>query len=262
MGAPVAVNYALDAIDDDRLPEPESLILIAPAIGVSAAAGLAGFQDFLGGLPGFARLKYTSIRPAFDPFRYGAFPTNGATQTHRLTRRIADGIAGLEHDGRGGRMPRILVIKSSVDSTVSNDAVIDRLLGRLPDNGNEFLLFDVTLVSNESTDSLEMIASFKPAFAAEFSADERLDASWPIGVISLSHVALTFPPDDPLYGSTPPDDPNQLFLGAVVLRGEETFQSGMESGAITVRGNPADVQALHAVFDRPEELPTPNIALR
>jgi alkyl sulfatase BDS1-like metallo-beta-lactamase superfamily hydrolase len=47
-----------------------------------------------------------------------------------------------------------------------------------------------------------------------------------------------------------------------MLRGEETLQSGVNSGAITVRGNPADVQALHAVFDREDELPVPNIALR
>jgi alkyl sulfatase BDS1-like metallo-beta-lactamase superfamily hydrolase len=51
-------------------------------------------------------------------------------------------------------------------------------------------------------------------------------------------------------------------FGNRILRGEETLQSGMDSGAVTVRGNPADVQALHAVFDRPEELPTPNISVR
>jgi alkyl sulfatase BDS1-like metallo-beta-lactamase superfamily hydrolase len=51
-------------------------------------------------------------------------------------------------------------------------------------------------------------------------------------------------------------------FGNRILRGEETLQSGMDSGAITVRGNPAEVKALHSVFDRPQELPTPNIALR
>jgi len=51
-------------------------------------------------------------------------------------------------------------------------------------------------------------------------------------------------------------------FGNRILRGDETFQSGMDSGAITVRGNLAEVKALHGVFDRPGELPTPNIALR
>ncbi len=45
-------------------------------------------------------------------------------------------------------------------------------------------------------------------------------------------------------------------FGNRILRGEETLQSGMDSGAITVRGNPAEVKALHSVFDRPQELPT------
>ncbi len=51
-------------------------------------------------------------------------------------------------------------------------------------------------------------------------------------------------------------------FGNKILRGEETLQSGVDSGAITICGNPAEVQALHSIFDRPEELPTPNIALR
>ena len=51
-------------------------------------------------------------------------------------------------------------------------------------------------------------------------------------------------------------------FGNKILRGEETLQSGMDSGAITVRGDPAEVKALHSVFDRPQELPTPNIAVR
>jgi hypothetical protein len=44
--------------------------------------------------------------------------------------------------------------------------------------------------------------------------------------------------------------------------GEETLQSGMDSAAVTVIGDPFDVTALHPVFDRSQELPTPNIALR
>jgi hypothetical protein len=36
----------------------------------------------------------------------------------------------------------------------------------------------------------------------------------------------------------------------------------MDSGSMTVRGEPAELTALHSVFDRPQELPTPNIALR
>jgi alkyl sulfatase BDS1-like metallo-beta-lactamase superfamily hydrolase len=51
-------------------------------------------------------------------------------------------------------------------------------------------------------------------------------------------------------------------FGNRMLRGEETLQSGVDSGAITIRGNLDEVRALHSIFDRPEELPTPHTALR
>jgi len=51
-------------------------------------------------------------------------------------------------------------------------------------------------------------------------------------------------------------------FGNRMLRGQETLQSGIDSGTVTVRGNQEAVQALHAVFDRPEELPAPHTALR
>ena len=51
-------------------------------------------------------------------------------------------------------------------------------------------------------------------------------------------------------------------FGNRMLRDQETLQSGIDSGVITVRGNPADVQALHSSFDRPGELPAPHTALR
>lgn len=49
---------------------------------------------------------------------------------------------------------------------------------------------------------------------------ERLNLAWPTGVIYLSHVALPFPPDDPLYGQRPPDDKAVLFLGQMGIQGE------------------------------------------
>ncbi len=267
-GAPIALNYALDSIQNESLATPASLILIAPAIGVSAAAGAAGVKNSLGQVPGATGLRYTQIRPEFDPFRYGSFPTNGATQTHRLTRRVASGISELQRSGRGDLMPPILVIKSAVDSTVSNDAVIDRLLGRLPDNGNEFILFDVnrlavnssvivddpgpfarrlagdatfpfavTLVSNESPESASVIAWYRPANASDFSRPTPLNNPWPRGVVSLSHIALPFPPDDPLYGTVAPDD-GRLYLGAVSLSGERGFLRVPDNWFTRQRFNP------------------------
>jgi hypothetical protein len=39
-------------------------------------------------------------------------------------------------------------------------------------------------------------------------------------VVSLSHVALAFPVDDPLYGRGPPASDDRVFLGDMALRGE------------------------------------------
>ena len=49
-----------------------------------------------------------------------------------------------------------------------------------------------------------------------------------MGVFSLSHVALPFPPDDPLYGRTPPDEKGRLFLGVRKI-GRATLHEGGNS---------------------------------
>jgi hypothetical protein len=47
-----------------------------------------------------------------------------------------------------------------------------------------------------------------------------LALEWPRTVFSLSHVALPFPPDDPLYGYAPPPRGNHVQLGSIEIRGE------------------------------------------
>jgi len=39
-------------------------------------------------------------------------------------------------------------------------------------------------------------------------------------VVSLSHVALPFPPDDPVYGESPVEGNDQVFLGNLAIKGE------------------------------------------
>lgn len=46
-GAPLALNYSLDALEGIASPLPASLVLISPAIGVHPAAGLAGLKNAL-----------------------------------------------------------------------------------------------------------------------------------------------------------------------------------------------------------------------
>jgi alpha-beta hydrolase superfamily lysophospholipase len=43
-GAPLALHFALDALEDRSSPVPASLVLVSPAIGVSPTAALAGWS--------------------------------------------------------------------------------------------------------------------------------------------------------------------------------------------------------------------------
>jgi alpha-beta hydrolase superfamily lysophospholipase len=250
-GAALALNQALDALEDPDRVAPDSLVLISPAIGISRAAALAGTAATVSRVPGFSGLRFTTLMPEFDPFRYNSFPTNGGTQTHKLTRQVASRIARLESSGRGHEVPPVLVIKSTVDATVSNDAMIDALLGRLPDNGHELIVFDInrvagamsvlvsnpapftqrladeppqpfaiTFVSNWQTGDENVVAVRRNPMEDEVSEVVPIDAKWPPGVVSLSHIALPIAPEDPLYGRFPPEERGKLFLGTQSLRGE------------------------------------------
>ena len=161
------------------------------------------------------------------------------------------------------------MFKSTVDATVSPDALVDRLLKHLKPGRHELVLFDinrfaanstvliadpapltdrligdknlpftVTLVTNENPRSRAVVARQKPPFTAKALQVKPLNLVWPRGVISLSHVALPFRPDDPLYGQTPPDDENQLFLGQMAIQGERDLLKIPYSFLIRIRYNP------------------------
>ena len=55
-GAPLALNFALDALEGNAAPAPASLVLVSPAIGISPAAALAKWMARLALLPGLERL--------------------------------------------------------------------------------------------------------------------------------------------------------------------------------------------------------------
>ena len=268
-GAPLAINFALDAFEEETLTTPASLVLISPAIGVHPAAALAKWKRRLSYLPGLGGMAWLSVLPEFDPYKYNSFATNAAEQVHRLTTAVARRIENRARSGPDEILPPTLVFKSTVDATVSPDAVVDRLLKHLKPGRHELVLFDInrfaahstvmiadpapfterlldnknlpfvmTLVTNENLQSRAVVALRKPPFTAKASQVEPLGLDWPRGVISLSHVALPFPPDDPLYGRTPPDDENQLFLGQMAIQGERDLLKIPYSFLVRIRYNP------------------------
>ena len=252
-GASLALNHALDALDQQEIPAPASIVLLSPAIRVHPASGMAGFKNTLSALPGMDGMAYLAIMDEFDPYKYNSFATNAAAQVHQITHHVDGRIQSLASDAAvTGRLPPILAIKSTVDATVTTDAVVDNLLIRLPANRNELLLFDinrqatikstllvddpgpltkrllndaalpfaVTMVTNEDAYSQHVVARRKPAYSEDGYVLESLQLEWPAGVVSLSHVALPFPPDDPVYGESPVEGNDQVFLGNLAIKGE------------------------------------------
>ena len=268
-GAALALDLALNALEEGASPVPASLVLISPAIGVHAATGLANWKARLAVLPGLGRLAWLQIRPEFDPYKYNSFATNAGGQVHSLTRSVARRIAARAQSAPTEVLPPTLVFKSTVDATVSTVAVVDRLLARLAPNRHELVLFDInrfavksrlltsdpgplsdrlmadetlpfalTLVTNENPGSVMVLARRKPPFSAEVSTTEPLNLAWPAGVISLSHVALPFPPDDPLYGQRPPGNEDVLFLGQMAIQGERGLLQFPSDWLMRLRHNP------------------------
>ena len=142
-GAPLALNYTLDALEDENLAVPASLVLISPSIGLHPAAALAKWKRRLSVVPGLRDLAWLSVMPEFDPYKYNSFATNAGEQVHALTRSVSRRIAARAGSNASPVLPPTLVFKSTVDATVSTDAVVDRLLKHLKPERHELVLFDI-----------------------------------------------------------------------------------------------------------------------
>ncbi len=275
-GATLGLEYAMDALEQG-LQHPASLVLISPAIRVHASASLAGFTDSASGLPGSSNMAWLSILPEPDPYKYNSFPTNAAAVVNSLTRSVDRRVARLGPT-EASRLPPILALKSTVDTTVTTEAIVDRLLEPLGRQGNELILFDInqraarngllavnqdaftrrlqdspslafdlTIVGNASADTRAAVATTRPAGSSSAVTKEELGVDWPPGVLSLSHIALPFAPDDPLYGAVPPEG-DAIWLGNTALRGERGVSAFPPDFLLRMRHNPFFGYALERVL--------------
>lgn len=252
-GGALATQYALDALADPQLSRPDRVVLVSPMIGVTAFARFAGVFGWPAFFPAFAQAAWLGIVTEYNPFKYNSFPINGARQSSLLTRVLQDEIAAAVQSGRIASMPPILTFQSVVDFTVSTRAIVDSLYAVLPANGSELVLFDVNrhaqlspLLRASSLDALDRILPAPPrkyrsavimndeapsGVVVERSIDagataatlRPLSLEYPNGMFSLSHIALPFAMDDPLYGIQAAPDAHKAFginLGSVGGRGE------------------------------------------
>ena len=267
-GAALAVQYSLDILNGVDNPLPTGLILVSPAIGVAPYARFAVWQSRLSILAGLKKLAWNSIEPEFDPFKYNSFAVNAGDQVYQLTLEIAEGINELDKGEGVNKFPKVLAFQSIVDATVTTPALISGLLDRLAPEGHELVLFDVnryaevepvmvsnpaattaslvadrtlpfefTLVTNVSDETNKILAQHKLANSDNIT-NEPLELAWPAGTFSLSHVALPFSPDDPVYGNQAQSDNPGLYLGAIEARGERGLLLFPSDYLIRLRYNP------------------------
>ena len=263
-GGALAVHYALQGLQDRQQPRPAGLVLISPAIGVTPLAALAVWQARMGDLLGLDKLAWQDIKPEYDPFKYNSFAVNAGDQVYRLTAEISRLIERHRQAGDLHDLPPILAFQSAVDATVSASAVVEGLFERLPDDGHELMLFDINrqagmepvLAQDPKRDfghlleghglayglevvtnrGREVVILDKPAGAAEFSLSST-GLAWPRQVFSLSHVALPFPGDDPLYGTGGGHGPG-IHLGDLAFHGERGVLRISADDMLRQRWNP------------------------
>ena len=100
------------------------------------------------------------------------------------------------------------------------------------------LPFTITLVSNEHDKTTQVLSKTKPPFSSRITSSKLLGLSWPVGVISLSHVALPVSPLDHLYGQRPPDNEDFVFLGQMAIQGELGLLKIPSDWMLRLRYNP------------------------
>ena len=100
------------------------------------------------------------------------------------------------------------------------------------------LPFSVTLVTNENATTTNVVSKMKPPFSENPGDSKPLGLAWPVGVISLSHVALPISPDDFLYGQRAPNNEDFLFLGQMAIQGERGLLQIPSDWMLRLRYNP------------------------
>lgn len=268
-GGALALKYALDALDDSTLPEPQQIVLLSPMIGVTAFARFAGLTGLPAVFPAFARAAWLNVVPEFNPYKYNSFPVKAARQSWLLTQALQDQIVQASRSRRLAALPPVLTFQSVMDSTVSTRAVVDSLYRYLPENGSELVIFDInqaanlralfrpalysavsallppaprrystTVITNASPTTYETVARTTPAGEKEERVTP-LNLAWPQDMYSLSHVAVPFPLNDSLYGREPTEKNRYgISIGTISLRGEtSTLSVGLDT-LMRVTSNP------------------------
>jgi alpha-beta hydrolase superfamily lysophospholipase len=261
VGGALAVDYAIDSLEDESLHTPARLFLYTPAIGVSAAARFSSWDLALSKLPVFGKFAWLTVEAEFDPYKFNSFAKNAGHITYLLTERLRKKFTSLTDKSR---LPPVISFQSLVDSTIKVDSLVNQFYKNLAATGSELVLFDInraddiehfmknteqslisdlevsdlpfhyTLVTNTSGDSNEILARTRAAGKTGFTTTP-LNMEWPNSVYSLSHVSLPFKSDDRWYGGI---ESSKSSLGTLAPRGETAILRTPIARFMRLRYNP------------------------
>jgi esterase/lipase len=256
-GGTLVLQYALDALRDPQLRRPDRLLLVSPAIEIARVALLAEVIDLFTvlPLPVLDKARWQEIAPEFDPYKFNSFPVNASRQIKRATRALQRSLQEAQRDGRLAQLAPVLTWQSVVDATVGSDGVVDQLYARLQGPAHRLVIFDLNRVLElgglARPEARALVARIEGAprgytfdlvgnaegnaarvgvrrLAADGGVTQwQTSLDWPPNLVSLGHVALPFPADDPIYGFLPGSGRDGVAsIGSWLLRGE--------SGAVTL----------------------------
>ncbi|MCE2978842.1 MAG: alpha/beta fold hydrolase [Betaproteobacteria bacterium] len=280
-GGTLSLLYALDALEDSTLRKPDRVLLVSPAVALTQVARLAEVIDLFSvvPIPVLEKVRWQQVMAEYDPFKFNSFPVNAARQVNRATRSLSRSLASAVESGRIARLPSVITWQSAVDASVGATGVVDSLYARLPDARHRLVMFDVNRIAvmngvqrPEAGALIARLHQMPRRYTLDIvtnarTGDERVDLerstpdgtratqetgfSWPAGLVSLSHVALPFPPDDPVYGFIAGSGREGIpSIGSWLVRGENGATTIALGSLTRLRSNPfwaliqADVDAL------------------
>ncbi len=268
-GGTLALEYALDALADPSLRRPDRVLLISPAIEITKLAALSNLLAVFSVLPipQLQKARWQTVAAEYDPYKYKSFPINATRQVNKATKILQADLEKASESGRIARMPPVIAFQSVVDSTVGPDGVADILFSRLRGPQHRLVLFDVNrqdalgsvqrpaagvlidrLTKGARAYTLDVVTNTnshdRRVSVRHMTPDGGLGVrdtalEWPDTLVSVGHVALPFPPDDPAYGVMPGSGRNGLpSIGTWLYRGESGAVS-VDLGSLTrPRSNP------------------------
>ena len=248
-GGALALLHVMGRIQRGEPRDVDRVVLISPMIEVNRFARYAGLAGVPAMFGRYAKSAWLDLLPEYNPFKYNSFPVRAARESYLVTDDLQAAMAAVAKQQRMSEVPPILAFQSVVDDTVSARGVKTGLFDKLAANGSELVLFDVnrnrvmgpmlradaigwprdalktsphrytlTVVGIAADDDLTVVARSRRAGASAMQ-EQATGLSYPTDIYSLSHIALPFPADDPLYGNRP-SGKRIIQLGAIAVRGE------------------------------------------